>query len=123
MRSLLLFGVVAAATLLVSSDVDAAGNPALKRIMILMNAQASAGNARGMQMAFIQTRAWAKPDEFPNWATYAEKGRIAAHNGNLAGAKAVCTECHDAYREQFRNKYGSKAGGGKDDDKLPKKID
>ncbi len=123
MKRVLLTAVIGAAMLAAAPTANAAGNPALKRIMIMMNAQASAGNARGMQMAFIQTRAWAKADEFPKWAEYAERGRAAAHAGNLAGAKAVCQECHDAYRDQFRNKYGSKSGGGDKDDKLPKKID
>lgn len=121
MRGLLIASLVGAAMLGAVTSANAAGNPALKRIMVSMNGQASVGNARGMEMAFIQTKAWAKTDEFPRWAELAEKGRAAAHAGNLAGAKAVCQECHDAYREQFRNKYGSKSGGGKDD--LPKKVD
>src|SRR5215212_4122645 len=111
MRALLVVAILGAAILGAASPADAAGNPALKRIMIAMNAQASAGNARGMEMAFIQVKAWAKPDEFASWAAFAERGRAAAHAGNLEGAKAVCKDCHDAYREQFRNKYGSKSGG------------
>jgi hypothetical protein len=114
MRSLVLVGLVGAAVLGLAPHAEGAGNPALKRVMIMMNMQASAGTAKGLQMGFVQVKAWAKPDEFPKWAEIAEKGRVSSHAGNLEGAKKACTECHEQYREQFRNKYGSKSGTGKD---------
>jgi hypothetical protein len=57
--------------------------------------------ARGLEKA-----ASLSPD--PGWAawpTLANQGAEAAKKGDLAGARAACKGCHDAFREAYRAKY------------------
>jgi hypothetical protein len=99
--SLVLSAVLAAA------PADAADN-ALKDLMKKMGAQVASGEAKALGQVFTQTKAMGKPD-FANWGAIADKGKAAADKGDLDGAKATCKECHDAYRNDYKTKYGSKA--------------
>jgi hypothetical protein len=98
---------VAAASLLAVSPVGAA-DTTLKNVMKKMGATASAEDAKGLAPLFEQTKAAAKPD-YANWGAIADKGKAAAAKGDLVAAKATCKECHDAYRSDYKTKYGSKA--------------
>ena len=39
---------------------------------------------------------------FPNWAKNANDGAAAAGKKDLAGVKASCKTCHDAYKKKFK---------------------
>ena len=86
----------------------AAADNTLKDLMKKMGGQVAAGDAKALAPIFDQTKAKAKP-EFPNWGAISDKGKAAAAAGDLAAAKATCKECHDAYRDPYKTKYGSKA--------------
>lgn len=103
----LLTAAVACAALFAAAPADA-GNDALKLVMKKMGATASADDAKGLAPLFEQTKAQAKAD-FPEWASFADKGKAAAAKGDIAAAKAVCKDCHNAYRSAYKTKYGSKA--------------
>ena len=40
-----------------------------------------------------------------SWKTFATQGAAAARNGDIAGARAACKSCHDAWREAYKAKY------------------
>jgi hypothetical protein len=68
------------------------------------------GDATAMVSLFEKTKALGPKDaDFSGWGAIADKGRAAAGGGDTDGAKAVCKQCHDAYREKYKTKYGSKA--------------
>ncbi|HVH46881.1 MAG TPA: hypothetical protein VM925_31275 [Labilithrix sp.] len=99
-----LAGAVAFATIPASAAPDAS----LKETMKKMQAQVLNGDAKPLAGLFEATKGKGKP-EFATWAGLSEKGKAAAEKGDLAGAKATCKECHDAYRNDYKTKYGSKA--------------
>jgi cytochrome c556 len=104
-------GVLAAAVALAAllSAVEArAADRTLKDLMKKMGAQVTAGDAEALAPIFAQTRTMGKP-EYTKWASLADQGEAAAAKGDLAGAKATCKSCHDAYRNDYKTKYGSKA--------------
>ncbi len=85
-----------------------AADNTLKDVMKKMGATSAGEDAKGLAPLFDQTKAAAKSD-FPKWNEISDKGKAAAAKGDLAGAKATCKECHDAYRNDYKTKYGSKA--------------
>lgn len=44
-----------------------------------------------------------------SWSTLALNGAAAAKKGDIAGARAACKGCHDAWREAYRAKYRLRA--------------
>jgi hypothetical protein len=95
---------------LLAAGAAGAANTQLKEVMKTMGATAAAGDAKGLSPIFDKVSAAAPKDPaFPDWAALATKGKAAADKGDLAGAKAVCKECHGSYRDAYRTKYGSKA--------------
>jgi soluble cytochrome b562 len=85
-----------------------AGDASLKDAMKKMQTQVLNGDAKPLAGLFDTTKAKGKP-EFSNWNAISDKGKAAAAKGDLDGAKATCKECHDAYRNDYKTKYGSKA--------------
>ena len=50
------------------------------------------------------------PDpSFTEWAPISKAGADAARKGDLAGTKASCKNCHDKYKNAYREKYRTKA--------------
>ena len=49
----------------------------------------------------------AKPPEgaYPQWASMSKAGSAAAAKQDLAGVKASCKQCHDAYKESYKKEY------------------
>ncbi len=91
-----------------ATPASAAPDGALKDVMKKMNAQILNGDAKALAPLFDATKAKAKP-EFATWGAISDRGKAAADGGNLDAAKATCKECHDAYRNDYKTKYGSKA--------------
>ena len=59
---------------------------------------------------FQQTRVLKPSDpDFDGWNEIADRGKAAAEAGNLDDAKATCKDCHQKFRDAYRDKYGSKA--------------
>ncbi len=103
------WGALLATALLASAGIaSAAPDMALKDTMKKMQAQVLNGDAKALGPLFDATKAKGRP-ELANWAAISDKGKAAAAKGDLDGAKATCKECHDAYRNEFKTKWGSKA--------------
>jgi hypothetical protein len=45
------------------------------------------------------------PANYPNWSTIAKAGSAAAAKQDLAGVKASCKQCHDAYKESYKKEF------------------
>jgi hypothetical protein len=46
---------------------------------------------------------------YPNWAKIANAGAAAAAKQDLAGVKASCKQCHDAYKEGYKKEFPTRA--------------
>ncbi|MBX3260596.1 MAG: hypothetical protein KIS78_15415 [Labilithrix sp.] len=103
-----LTAALAVAAALASVPAAAAPDTSVKDTMKKMQAQVLNGDAKPLAAMFDATKAKGRP-EFANWGPISDKGKAAAVKGDLDGAKATCKECHDAYRTDFKTKYGSKA--------------
>jgi hypothetical protein len=100
--------ILATAVASLSSPAQAAPDTSLKDVMKKMQAQVLNGDPKPLAPMIDATKAKAKP-EFSNWGAIADKGKAAAAAGDLEQVKATCKECHDAYRTDYKTKYGSKA--------------
>jgi hypothetical protein len=108
-RSLaILTAALAFAAGLAALPASAAPDTSLKETMKKMQAQVLNGDAKPLGALFDATKGKGKP-EFGNWNAISDKGKAAATKGDLDAAKATCKECHDAYRTDYKTKYGSKA--------------
>jgi hypothetical protein len=45
---------------------------------------------------------------YPQWATISNSGSAAAAKQALAGVKAACKQCHDAYKEQYIKEFATR---------------
>jgi hypothetical protein len=45
------------------------------------------------------------PGDYPNWASIAKAGSAAAAKQDLAGVKASCKQCHDAYKPSYKKDF------------------
>ena len=97
-----------AAGLALTAPAAAAPDTSLKDAKKKMQAQVLIGDAKALSALFDATKGKGKP-EFANWNAISDKGKAAADKGDLDAAKATCKECHDAYRTDYKTKYGSKA--------------
>lgn len=56
--------------------------------------------------AGLERTAGLQPDPgWGSWRTIALQGAAAAKKGDVAGARAACKGCHDAWREAYRRQY------------------
>ena len=68
----------------------------------------AANDAEALSSALEKAAKLAPDPAWASWGTAASSGAAAAKNGDIAGARAACKTCHDAwrttYREQFRTR-------------------
>jgi len=65
----------------------------------------AANNADALANA-LETTARLVPDpSWTSWRTFAKNGAAAARKGDVAGTRASCKGCHDAYRAPYRDRY------------------
>ena len=108
MRKTLVLATAVLGSILAAAMPAGAADNTLKDLMKKMGSTATSGDAKALVPIFEKTKSMGKP-EFSDWAAIADKGKAAAAGGDLDGAKAVCKQCHDAYRSTYKTKYGSKA--------------
>jgi hypothetical protein len=107
-KKTLVLGFALASSVLAAALPAGAADPSLKDLMKKMGGLSASGDAKSMAALFAETKGKAKP-EFANWGSLTDQGKAAAEKGDLDGAKATCKGCHDAYRSDYKSKYGSKA--------------
>ena len=102
--------VLGLAVVFAALPADAASS-ALKELMKKVGVQTASGDAKALVPLLVQTKA-AKPSgdsAFDGWDAIADRGKAAAEAGDLDAAKATCKDCHQKFRDAYRDKYGSKA--------------
>lgn len=107
-KSLVLGIALLGSVLAASLPAFAAPDTSLKDVMKKMGGLSASGDAKSMASLFAETKGKGRP-EFANWASLSDQGKAAAEKGDLDGVKATCKGCHDAYRNDYKSKYGSKA--------------
>jgi hypothetical protein len=45
--------------------------------------------------------------DYAQWSTFAKSGESAAAKQDLAGVKAACKQCHDAYKERYKKEFAT----------------
>jgi len=95
-----------------AADAGAVKNPILQNLMKRIDGYANAGNMKATAQILSVVRSMG-PDEYERWPALAERARAAAAAGDAAKVRTACRDCHDAYRERYRTKYGSKGPDGK----------
>lgn len=94
---------------LLGAQPASAGDTSLKETMKQMQAILTKGeDVKGLAPLFDATKAKGKP-EFAQWAAISDQGKAAATANKLDDAKKTCKACHDPYRSDYKNKYGSRA--------------
>ena len=68
-------------------------------------APAAANNSAALASALEKTAGLAPEPSWGSWRTFALQGAAAAKRGDMAGARTVCKQCHDAWREAYKAKY------------------
>jgi len=105
------FGIVGALVMAVGVSVwapsaaNAEGGTTLKVWMKANVGGPLAGNDLPAVAKGLSAAGKLGPAEFPKWKSIADEGAAAAAKGDLAGAKASCKSCHDAYKKDYKEKY------------------
>lgn len=97
-----------------AADAGAMKNTILRDLMKRMDSYSKEGDLKATAQILGLVRAMG-PDEYERWRAMAEKARAAAARGDATATATACRSCHDAYRDQYQSKYGSKAPVDKDD--------
>jgi hypothetical protein len=82
--------------------------PLQKWMRANMGPAAAAEDAPALAKA-LDKAATMSPDASWTWGKIATDGAAAAKKGDVAGAKASCKSCHDAYKDKYKNKFRDKA--------------
>ncbi len=49
------------------------------------------------------------PGDYPQWASMSAAGSKAAAAKDVAGIKASCKQCHDAYKTKYQNEFPTRS--------------
>lgn len=104
----LLCAVVAAAAL--SSTRADAADTKMKDLMKRVGAGMAAGDAKPLAPLLAQSKALTPADpKLAGMGPMFDTAIAAANKGDLDAVKASCKPCHDAFRDDYRKRFGSKA--------------
>src|SRR5262245_17453673 len=65
----------------------------------------AANNSAALAMGLERAASLSPDASWSSWSTLASQGAAAAKKGDIAGARAACKGCHDAWRDAYRKKY------------------
>jgi hypothetical protein len=68
----------------------------------------AAGDNAGLAAALDKVAKISPDASWSTWGTLSKQGSDAAKKGDLAGAKASCKGCHDAYKDKYKAQYRTK---------------
>lgn len=66
------------------------------------------GNMKAVADGLDKAAALSPDPSWTEWATMSKAGADAARKGDTAGVKASCKNCHDKYKQQYKDKYRMK---------------
>lgn len=96
-----------------TADTAACGSkdnpcPLQKWMRANMGPALAANDMPALAKALDQSASYS-PDASWTWAKMAKDGADAARKGDVAGAKAACKSCHDAYKDKYKAQFRAKA--------------
>src|SRR5690348_1098204 len=105
-------GTLGASAGVASADAAACGTkenpcPLQKWMRANMGTAAAAEDTAALAKA-LDKAATFSPDASWTWNKIAADGAAAAKKGDLAGAKASCKSCHDAYKDKYKTQFRAK---------------
>lgn len=65
----------------------------------------ASNDAAGLSVALEQAAKLTPDPAWASWVSAASLGAEAAKKGDVAGARAACKSCHDAWRATYRDKF------------------
>jgi hypothetical protein len=65
----------------------------------------AANDAAALSVALDKAAKLTPDPAWASWTTAATAGAAAAKKGDIAGARAACKTCHDAWRTTYRDKF------------------
>jgi hypothetical protein len=65
----------------------------------------AANNSGALAVALEKTAKLSPDASWGSWSTIAAQGAAAAKKGDVAGARASCKACHEAWREKYKQQY------------------
>jgi hypothetical protein len=72
-----------------------------------MSAPLAGGDFDTLKSSFDLVASKTPSGDYGNWASLSQQGSAAAANKDLAGVKASCKGCHDAYKNQYLKEHAS----------------
>jgi hypothetical protein len=93
------------AALSLAAGMAAAGEPTTllgKWMKPNMGAPLAGQDFAALQKSLDLVASKPPPGDYPQWATMSKAGSAAAAKQDLAGVKASCKQCHDAYKEKYK---------------------
>ncbi len=69
----------------------------------------AAGDNAGLAAALDKVAKISPDPSWSTWSALSKQGSNAAKKGDLAGIKASCKGCHDAYKDKYKAQYRTKA--------------
>lgn len=63
------------------------------------------GNLKDVATGLDKAASLSPDPGWSEWATIAKTGADAARKGDMPGTKAACKNCHDKFKQQYKDKY------------------
>ena len=112
--SLALGGAIAFVPSTASADGKACGDkanpcPLQKWMQDNIGSKMADGNLKDVATGLDKAATLSPDPAWAEWATIAKAGADAARKGDMPGTKAACKNCHDKFKQQYKDKYRSRA--------------
>jgi cytochrome c553 len=85
--------------------------PLQKWMRANMGAPLAAGDTDSLGKAFDRVPTFSPDASWAAWAQSASAGSTAARNKDMAGVKAACKSCHDAFKDKYKAQFRTRPVG------------
>jgi len=107
-------GAVTALVTPASADGQACGSkenpcPLQKWMQANVGSKMADGDMKGVATGLDKAATLSPDASWSDWPTFAKAGADAARKNDTAGVKAACKNCHDKFKQQYKDKYRSRA--------------
>jgi hypothetical protein len=103
---------VMAAALVLAAGVAAAGEPKTplgKWMKPNMGAPLAGQDFDKLKASFDVVGGKPPPGDYPQWASMSAAGSKASAASDVAGIKAACKQCHDAYKTKYQSELPTRS--------------
>ena len=107
-------GALSFAPSIASADAPACGGktnpcPLQKWMQDNIGSKMADGNLKDVATGLDKAATFTPDPSWADWATFAKAGADAARKGDTPGTKAACKSCHDKFKQQYKDKFRSRA--------------